>query len=524
MPNGRADDICVVIPMRHRRPTLDDALQALERQTTAAGEIVVVMGGGRETLTGNVRFVLDDGGPGAARNAGANATARPIVLFLGHNTIPGPRLVEHHLAAHDRHPEIEAVVLGRMALHPDIERDRLARWMARSGITFDDRDQPDGPVSFDRFHSSNASLKRAFLLANDGFDETNDYSFDLDCARRLHNAGMRLVQERGALAYHRHPLGWKHATQRVQHAVHGEWLITAAHSSFEPSLLNRCRRAVRRTGASRVWPFVSHVLRTPGPLQRAIDRRADRWYLERLAPYAVDAWEGARDLHELRAYLGPAYDPTRFVDHVGELTRELDAMGDTALLYRTSESYLYDLTAFALSGVKVPYLQELRRLVPPPARVLDWGAGIGSDGLRLLGEGYDVAFADFDNPSTRFLRWRLQHRGAIASVYDIDRDEAPSGFDVAFAFDVIEHVPDPFATLSELERRAAIVMINLLEHDISDPYPHHQLPIDAILAHAEARGVVAYGLYHGRSHFVAYRGEGASVTPLRRRRSRASQG
>jgi hypothetical protein len=100
----------------------------------------------------------------------------------------------------------------------------------------------------------------------------------------------------------------------------------------------------------------------------------------------------------------------------------------------------------------------------------------------------------------------LGRRGIQAPVFDIDSDDIPSGFDAAFAFDVIEHVEDPFGFLDELEQRAAIVMVNLLEVIPDDPHPHRALPIEAILDHAAGRGILRYRRYHGRSHLVAYRG------------------
>jgi 2-polyprenyl-3-methyl-5-hydroxy-6-metoxy-1,4-benzoquinol methylase len=115
-----------------------------------------------------------------------------------------------------------------------------------------------------------------------------------------------------------------------------------------------------------------------------------------------------------------------------------------------------------MTGTKLPYLHELVGRLEPGARVLEYGCGIGSDGLMLLAAGYRVEFADFDNPSTAYLRWRLEQRGLEAPVHSLD-GEVPTGFDAAFAFDVIEHVRDPWAFLRELEARAALIELNLLE-------------------------------------------------------------
>jgi SAM-dependent methyltransferase len=159
-----------------------------------------------------------------------------------------------------------------------------------------------------------------------------------------------------------------------------------------------------------------------------------------------------------------------------------------------------------MSGTKEPYLADLRRLIAPGARLLDYGCGIGADGLRMLERGYQVEFADFANPSAEYLHWRLAQRGLEAPVHDIDQ-HVPAGFDAAYAFDVIEHVEDPFNFLHELESRAALVMVNLLGPTPDDVSVHHQLPIKQIVAHAKQRGMRFSHLYSGRSLLIAYRGD-----------------
>jgi SAM-dependent methyltransferase len=211
-----------------------------------------------------------------------------------------------------------------------------------------------------------------------------------------------------------------------------------------------------------------------------------------------------REEAELREYLGAAYDHARLVDWEAQLESELDRVGDEQALYRTSEAYLYNLTAFAMTRTKEPYLEDLVGLVPPPARILDYGCGIGSDGLALAGRGYQVEFADFANPSVRYLGWRLHRRGVRAAIHDLDRGPPPPGFDAAFAFDVIEHVEDPFALLAVLEELAELVVVNFLGPAPGETRLHRELPIAALLDHARARGLRRYRCYHGRSHLVAY--------------------
>ena len=223
--------------------------------------------------------------------------------------------------------------------------------------------------------------------------------------------------------------------------------------------------------------------------------------------------DAAAEEAELQAYLGARFDRRRLERHEQEMEAELARIGDEAILYRTSEAYLYDLTAFAMWETKDPYRAEVARVVRPGAKLLDYGCGIGSDGLRLLAQGYQVSFADFANPSIRYLRWRLGRRGLTAPVYDLDADELPGGFDLAYAFDVIEHVEDPFAFLAGLERRARLVLVNLLEPEPGETALHHELPIAALLEHAAASGLRSYALHHGRSHLVLYE-PGKRARPL----------
>lgn len=226
-----------------------------------------------------------------------------------------------------------------------------------------------------------------------------------------------------------------------------------------------------------------------------------------------------RERAELQAYLGDDYDDARLRDYESQLEEEFSEIGDEAALYRQSQGYLYNLAAFAMTGTKLPYLEELQAAFPPGSKVLDYGCGIGSDGLMLLEAGYDVAFADFDNPSTRYLRWRLERRGFEAPIYDLDREQPPAGFDVAYSFDVIEHVDDPFDFLARVERAADHVLVNFLDPEPGETGLHHVLPVERLVAHAAAHRLLRYRLLHGRSHLVLYASERSRG--LARLRSRA---
>ena len=218
----------------------------------------------------------------------------------------------------------------------------------------------------------------------------------------------------------------------------------------------------------------------------------------------------AREEAELRAYLGDAYDHDRLVRWEEQLEDEARAVGDEQQLYRESQAYLYNLTAFAMTGTKLPYLHELVRVVPEGGRLLDVGCGIGSDGLMLLEAGFEVEFADFDNPSTRYLRWRLERRGLDAAVHDLDAAPLPARFHLAYAFDVLEHVDDPLALLDAMEDVARVVCVNLVDDDRSVLH-HRALPSGAIVARAHERGAIVDRRFHdGRVRLLIYGAPSAS--------------
>lgn len=229
--------------------------------------------------------------------------------------------------------------------------------------------------------------------------------------------------------------------------------------------------------------------------------------MRRLAPVDPE-----QEIGELKAYLGEAYDPRRLERWQETVNEELARIGDEQRLYRESQAYLYNLTAFAISATKDPYLDLIAEHVPSGAALLDYGCGIGSDGLRLIEAGYRVAFADFANPSVEYLRWRLARRGLKAQIFDLDHD-TPAGFALAYAFDVIEHVDDPFALLARMEGAADRVLVNFLGNDPAEHEPHHrELPIGRLVRRAMGRELLSYRVHHGRSHVVLYgttRGHGA---------------
>lgn len=530
------DDLTIVIPTRGRWDILNRTLDALDRQTVRGFETIVVVDGEDQTVPAsvsqraNVRVLQQPhAGPGVARNTGVAATTRSLVLLLGDDMEPIPDLVGAHLDGHNEHHDDRVAILGHVDWHPDAQVNHIQRWMDWSGTQFDFHlIDPMKDAGFGRFFSCNVSLRRSLYEAADGFDPAFVYYYeDLDFGWRLHQQRMRLFYKPVARARHFHEYDWETLQRRFDGIVVGERMMQAKHPWFEPWYRDRMKSALKEPARSRFWPRLadaipdSLVARVPGAriVRRFARRRANTRMYQNLAPRFLWLWAGYEGLDELKLYLGDSFDESRLHLHAHHVDAEEMAAEDQVEFYRTTDAYLYDLTAFAMWDTKLPYFEAIKSALGPGARVLDYGCGIGTDGLRLIDAGFKVGFAEFDNPSSKYLKWRLERRGLrapVAQVFDVD-GHVPGGFDLAYSIDVIEHVDDPWDFLAKLEARAPIVAVNFLE-DASDHnhrHPHHSLPIKELLAHCEDRGIITQRTYHGgRSHFVIYRSGGPSSLPI----------
>lgn len=518
-----AGQLTVVIPTRDRWPVLRRTLAALGTQSVQGFQVVVSVDGEDQAVPpdlGPVRVVTGRaGGSAVARNRGIEAVDTPLTMLLDDDMIPVPTMVERHLARHAAEPDPLVATLGQAVWHPDLRPSPTSRWLDWSGLMFDyaalegwaGRD-----VGWGRFYSCNVSLKTELLRRVGGFDESFiHYYEDTDLAKRLGEEGMVLRYEPDALTQHLQGFDWADVRRRFDRVAIGERLMVRKHPDFDPWFLPRMRAALDGPAPLPVWPHLADVLpSSTGRLRRAARSRAHRHRLRSLAPSYLASYRRAEVLAELMDHLGDRYDPMLLVHSEAELEREEAEHPSEDAFYRASEVYPYDLAAFEVSPTKEPYHRLLLRHLGPGARVLDHGCGIGSDGLALADAGCQPAFADFDNPSTRFLRYRLERRGIEADVYDIDRD-VPGGFDAVVSYDVIEHLDDPFGYLERLETLGRIVSVNLLEPDPHDTHLHKPLPVADLLDHVASRGLLEYRRCHGRSHVVVY--EPGAASPRRGR-------
>ena len=103
-----------------------------------------------------------------------------------------------------------------------------------------------------------------------------------------------------------------------------------------------------------------------------------------------------------------------------------------------------------------------RHLAPPPATVLDVGAGQGTQSLRLARAGYDVTAVEPDAEMRSAFLTALDDEPAevlarvtlrAGSVYDLDT--VPGQFDAVLLLGVLMYLPDSAAAVTALAARVA---------------------------------------------------------------------
>jgi GT2 family glycosyltransferase len=298
-----AGDLSIVIPTRQRWATLRRTLDALSAQTAAGFEVIVVVDGTDgeppPDLPGVRVLEQAHAGPGVARNRGVEASTRSLILFIGDDMVPKPDFVRAHLDRHEREPANEAAVLGRIVWHPDVPLNRLHRWLDWSSALFDYRLlelQDADDAGWGRFYSSNVSMKRSFFLAAGGFDPDFEFDYeDLDFGYRLGELGLRLPYERRAVVEHLHVYDWDDVRRRYESRATAERLMMAKHDWFRPWFRSKVETAATQRRVGPWWALTVDWLPSgESRARRLFEQRADRWYLQRLAPAFRDSWERAQ--------------------------------------------------------------------------------------------------------------------------------------------------------------------------------------------------------------------------------------
>jgi GT2 family glycosyltransferase len=215
--------VAVVIPTYRRPDALARTLAALAEQDAGVPVEVIVSDDGtpepeaekvaaavtaaadRAGAARRFRFELvrhENGGPAAARNAGARATEAPLLVFLDDDCAPAPDFLATHLAAHAGE---RVAVVGHVAWAPGVRVTPFMELVVR-GAQFNYGAIADPErVPFTCFYTANCSLRRADLAGAGWFDAAlPPYMEDTEFAYRLQGTGVRLIYRPQALVHHEH--------------------------------------------------------------------------------------------------------------------------------------------------------------------------------------------------------------------------------------------------------------------------------------------------------------------------------
>lgn len=297
----------MVIPTLNRSRTLPRALDALAASAAGHEVEVIVASDALDADPAAARAVLEGCGlpgrhvtaerPGAsaARNAGVAAAGSAVVLFVDDDVIAGPDLVAEHLTWHERMPEPEIGVLGRLVWARELKVTPFMRWLEQ-GFHFDYGSIAGEQAGWGHFYTANVSVKREMLDRAGGFDAVA-FPFhyeDLDLGLRMSREGFELRYNERASAEHLHAPDLDSWRRRLRAVAGAERRFCETHPEAVPHLHDRFAEAARQAPARGRSVKLARLV---GPRFPLVGRRlwaiVDLYYRQQAAPVFIDAWEAA---------------------------------------------------------------------------------------------------------------------------------------------------------------------------------------------------------------------------------------
>ena len=245
----------------------------------------------------------DRPGLSANRNVGMRAAAGPLVLFTDNDTIPVRRLVAEHLDWHDRHPDREVGVLGKVRWARELKITPFMRWLD-AGVQFDFANIKGVDAGWGRFAGANISVKQPFALEVGDFDQEHfPYGYeDTDWAYRASRLGFRLLYNRRAVVDHVRPMTVEFWQKRARRVARAEYAFCQRYPEIEPWFHGKfvwtSMDPLWRGRAVTVARYVPRWVPVVGP---RVWTRVDHTFRQALAPHFLAAWEEAQ-----RDGVGPA--------------------------------------------------------------------------------------------------------------------------------------------------------------------------------------------------------------------------
>ncbi|MBM3988261.1 MAG: glycosyltransferase [Planctomycetes bacterium] len=211
-------ELSVLIPTYGRTATIARLLTRLCDQTLdpARFEVIVVDDGSLEPIALNAAdypFALtllrqDNGGPGAARNAGVAHCNASWTVILNDDAVPANDLLERHLAR-SRTVGPQVAVLGTFRFTAEASKSPFVQVLANSDLLFDfPRLKSGAHLGWSFFWTCNLGLPTQVLRDNP-FDSANFREAiveDVELGYRLEKQGWRVLHDGTLVCEHDHVL------------------------------------------------------------------------------------------------------------------------------------------------------------------------------------------------------------------------------------------------------------------------------------------------------------------------------
>jgi GT2 family glycosyltransferase len=371
MPGGmRVPLLSIVIPSHDNRARLLSTLDSAARLAADPATFEVVVeddassDGTFEALAGRTypfSFTIERGehrNQSAATNAAIRRARGRFVLCAASDLVFDEHLVERHLAAHERYAGRPVAVQGYIPYTRELDEQPFMFYLMHGGPQFGFsaiRDERRLAPNF--CYAPNLSVPREALLAVGGFDPFFRYGGqDTDLGYRLVQAGVRLVYEPAAIAWHDHPVTLEQYQKRQQAAGIATVLLGLRYPELEggpplwdaaiASYLGRPRAILDRDrcaaellepvvarahpGYQRLWiAVVCHATRTLeslDPRERAVLQSAQALF---------GAYDGILRYHWGQAFIEEALRQLGAA-HVAQQIRQRFLKSQTTLAFRRS--------------------------------------------------------------------------------------------------------------------------------------------------------------------------------------------
>lgn len=263
----------IIIPTHNRREILRKAIAGYQAQSALEkiSELIVVDDGSTDStssvvaeLSARSRVPIqylrqENRGPAAARNAGIRAAAGAQILFTDDDIIPGPDLVAEHARWHSKFPDKETAVLGRVTWSPNLRLTPFMRWYGLEALFAYAEIEGKTEVTYRHFYTCNISLKSDFLRRNGGFDEDFKVAAweDIELGFRLSKAGMSLMYNTAAIAYHEQMTSFRDACIRYRKSLAAAEIFKQTDAGRQCPQLTKGPSEVRQRYKKYLAPILS---------------------------------------------------------------------------------------------------------------------------------------------------------------------------------------------------------------------------------------------------------------------------